>query len=67
LNGEPVAQQNLGGTIADTSGNLYFGGYPAGNNFQGLIDEVTLYTRDLFQSQLQSIYQAGASGKCKPQ
>jgi hypothetical protein len=44
------------------------GAYNRGARFwNGLIDEVELFTRDLSQTEIQSIYNAGSAGKCKPQ
>jgi len=44
------------------------GAYNRGSRFwNGLIDEVELFNRDLSQAEIQSIYNAGSAGKCKPQ
>ena len=37
-----------------------------GSGFSGQIDEVSIYSRGLSQSEIQSIVDAGQSGKCKP-
>jgi hypothetical protein len=66
-NGNFVAIQSYTNLVPNTSGALHLGGLPTGNNYQGLIDELTTYTRDHVPGVIQSIYQAGASGKCKPQ
>jgi len=34
--------------------------------FDGIIDEVEIFNRVLMQSEIQSIYEAGSAGKCKP-
>src|SRR5207249_3157504 len=36
------------------------------NSFFGLIDEVSIYDRALTSSELQSVFNAGAAGKCPP-
>jgi uncharacterized repeat protein (TIGR01451 family) len=42
------------------------GGDPAGEFFDGLIDEVEIFNRALSTSEIQTIYNAGSAGKCKP-
>jgi uncharacterized repeat protein (TIGR01451 family) len=42
------------------------GGDPAGEFFDGLIDEVEIFNRALSASEIQTIYNAGNAGKCKP-
>ena len=37
-----------------------------GGYFDGLIDEVEVFERALTQAEIQSIYDAGSAGKCKP-
>jgi hypothetical protein len=63
-------------TVADPSLNLQspsgynssLGAYNRGARFwNGRIDEVELFTRALSQTEIQSIYNAGAAGKCKSQ
>lgn len=51
-----------------TSANKFrIGGNPAfGQYFKGAMDEVSIYNRALSQSEIQAIYSAGSSGKCKP-
>ena len=52
-------------TIRPTS-NLRIGsGYSGVRFFHGEIDEVEIYNRALTQTEIQSIYNAGAIGKCK--
>src|ERR1041384_755425 len=36
------------------------------NSFLGRIDELSIYNRSLLASEIQSIYDAGGSGKCRP-
>jgi len=38
---------------------------PSQPNFKGLIDEVSIYNRELSAAEIQSIYMAGNLGKCK--
>ena len=37
-----------------------------GGNFSGLVDEVQVFNRALSQSEIQSIFNAGSAGVCKP-
>lgn len=37
-----------------------------GDNFAGLVDEVEVFNRALSQTEIQSIFNAGSAGKCKP-
>lgn len=68
LNGVIVAQSNLGVFTPDTRPNLYFGfrpaGVSAGARFNGDMDEVGLFSRPLNNSEVASIFAAGAAGKC---
>lgn len=41
-----------------------FNDAPGGLNYSGLLDEVGIYNRALNQSEIASIYNAGAAGKC---
>ncbi|MFN0085312.1 MAG: LamG-like jellyroll fold domain-containing protein [Blastocatellia bacterium] len=64
-NGAVVAVQNIGAVNPVTTGDLYFGARPGGvERFKGLMDEVDLYARALTDGEIQSIYNAGISGKC---
>jgi hypothetical protein len=38
---------------------------PFGNNFDGTIDELTIYNRALTLAEVQSIFNAGTIGKCR--
>src|SRR5205807_4817584 len=46
------------------------GGWPSGNgtwlNFNGLIDEVELFNRALTSTEVQTLFNQGSLGKCKP-
>ncbi|HKQ36514.1 MAG TPA: LamG-like jellyroll fold domain-containing protein [Verrucomicrobiae bacterium] len=70
INGANVAQENLGTFTPLTSAHFYVGlrssGPASGNRFAGKIDELSLYNRALNASELQAIYAADSSGKCRP-
>lgn len=68
LNGSPVVTGTL--TINTPSGTSFNMGRVSGSlgdirKLNGLIDEATVYNRALSVSEIQSIYNAGANGKCK--
>jgi hypothetical protein len=66
LNGEPVGSVAASGPIPINAHPVRFGADQNGqNNFAGIIDEVTLYSRALSAAEVRSIFQAGAHGKCK--
>jgi hypothetical protein len=68
-NGILVAQTTLGSFIPNTTGNVllgertYLGGAPQ-VHYVGNLDELSLYSRALSQSEIQSIYFTGSGGKC---
>lgn len=69
LNGVVMAQSTLGTFIPQTSQDLHIGYRPSSvpfgpYAFNGLIDEVTLYSRALTSVEVQALYGAGSSGKC---
>ena len=64
-NGEIVNEVNAGTFIPLTSGDLFFGQRNGGYLFQGAFDEVSIYQRALQAEEIQSIYMAGADGKCR--
>jgi len=68
VNGNPVSQTNLGSFTPDTRGNVYLGlrpsGTAGGNRFSGALDEISIYNRSLTSNEVNSIYLAGAAGKC---
>jgi hypothetical protein len=68
LNGLVCTQANLGTFTPLTSADAYIGyriaDGGAGSTFAGQIDEVSLYGRALSSNEIQSIYLAGAAGKC---
>lgn len=65
LNGAVVAQGNLGSFTPLTTGDLYFGFRPSdGEIFSGQLDEIDLFNRALSGPEINSIFGAGAEGKC---
>src|ERR1035438_1387105 len=73
-NGSPAAQitttvRPFGDLIPQDSPGIGIGNVNDGGNnfpFQGDIDEISLYSRALSLSEIQSIYNAGSAGKCAP-
>ena len=64
LNGLSVLTQNIGSFTPLTAFDLFLGRRPAagfGESFQGLIDEPSVYNRDLSALEIQSIFVAGAA------
>ena len=45
---------------------LFIGGNPEGDDFRGRIDELELYKRALTPSEINDLFIAGTSGKCRP-
>ena len=71
LNGTVVATNNFGAITPQTTYPMNIGrrtGQPIGNgdNFNGLMDELSLYSRALLQGEIAAIYNAGSAGKCDP-
>jgi hypothetical protein len=70
VNGHLDAQKAVTGPIIVTTQPVRMGGgAPAGSPpyfFNGLMDEVSLYSRALGQDEIQAIYNAGNAGKCAP-
>lgn len=70
LNGAKVAEQNLGSFTPKTDWDVCFGARPSPVDFQlyqGLMDEISIYSRALSGAEIQAIAVAGALGKCQPQ
>jgi uncharacterized delta-60 repeat protein len=69
LNGQPVKTNAIGPrSIAASSSRLRISGDDNDSApFDGLIDEVSLYSRALSGSEIAAIYNAGTAGKCAPQ
>src|SRR5438067_3738899 len=68
VNGVEVASTPATIAIPSSSQNLAIGkedGFPD-RNFDGLIDEAELFSRALTASEVQSIFNAGTAGKCRP-
>src|SRR6185369_7241677 len=68
LDGAIVAEQNIGTFVPRTAGNLFIGRRASPGfeeSFQGLIDEPSVYRRELAPAEVQSIFSAGSAGKCK--
>jgi hypothetical protein len=63
-NGAVVLQQTLGSFTPQTTYNLYLGSRPLTFAWAGLMDEVTIYSRALTATEIQTIYSVGNSGKC---
>ena len=63
VDGVRVAARSLEGTVQATD-FLSFGG--PGAPLGGLLDEITVYDRPLFQTEMQTIFDAGSAGQCKP-
>lgn len=68
INGNAVLSAAQTGNIVPSASNLYIGQFAVGgfSTFNGAIDELGIYNRGLSQTEIQSIYNAGQSGKCKP-
>lgn len=68
LNGVVMAQSDIGSYRPQTTYDLHFGTRPAGEGTEhyyiGLMDEIALYNRALSRTEIQSLYEAGQSGKC---
>jgi len=68
VNGNQVAQTNLGIFTPETRYDFYLGTRPSGVAqglwFWGVIDELSLYRRALSASEVRAIYTAGFAGKC---
>jgi hypothetical protein len=71
LNGNPVAQTNLGSFTPLTRLPLHFGYRPPGSytgsgaKFTGAMDEISLYPRALTAAEISAIVKARGEGKCK--
>jgi len=53
-------------SVQATTNLLFIGkNLGTGSCFHGMIDEVSIYNRALSASEIQSVYYAGSSGKCK--
>jgi Concanavalin A-like lectin/glucanases superfamily len=66
-NGVFDGSSNFSGEVLPTQNGIGIGGHNGAEPFYGLIDEVEIFNRPLSQGEIQTIYAAGAAGKCKPQ
>ncbi len=66
VNGALTRQISTSGPLTTTNGSLHIGARSSLANWAGLIDEVELFSRALSQAEVQSIFNAGTAGKCKP-
>lgn len=64
IDGDPVDTDTNATAIPDAAAPLTIGGSEA-FRFDGLIDEVEIFSRALVPSEIQSIYNAGSAGKCR--
>jgi len=67
-NGIQIAVDNSNfGSIILNDVDIYIGQFNGNVHlFDGLIDELSIYNRALSDSEIQSIYNAGSEGKCRP-
>ena len=63
VDGARVAARSVEGVVEPTD-FLHFSGPEA--PLGGLLDEITVYDRALLQTEIQTIFDAGSAGKCKP-
>lgn len=67
VNGALDASMAATGAIVTGAAPLLIGGFGEGPwNFNGRVDEVSLYNRALSQGEIVAIYHAGSAGKCAP-
>lgn len=70
IDGVLVSERVSPGPIATNTRPFFIGRTDSGSNdsafFNGLIDEVGLYNRALSALEIQAIFSAGSTGKCKP-
>ncbi|MEM7032274.1 MAG: LamG-like jellyroll fold domain-containing protein [Chloroflexota bacterium] len=65
VDGNLVAQDPKTFSTLNATANLRLGsGFAGGRQFNGVIDEVSIYNRALAQTEIQDIVNAGAAGKC---
>jgi RHS repeat-associated protein len=64
LDGALKLTQTIGSFLALTSSDLQLGRVLGNPGFIGQLDEMSLYTRPLAQSEIQAVFNAGAVGKC---
>ena len=67
LNGALSAQSSFGNFTPGTRGDIYLGGTSGSSSmydFEGALDEMSLYSRALTMAEVRAIFRAGAAGKC---
>jgi hypothetical protein len=66
VNGALVSQAPQPSALTPNTEVLQIGADPPfGNNFDGFIDELTIYNRALLPAEVQTIFNAGSAGKCR--
>ncbi len=68
LNGQLRGSTSAAGIFEPSLNPLHIGADPANPNrfFEGLIDEVGIFSRALTVEEIRAMYLAGSAGKCKP-
>jgi RHS repeat-associated protein len=65
INGALLDTQNVGTNLLSTAGDFYLGQVPGSSGyFSGQLDEISLFNRPLTSAEIQSIFNAGSTGKC---
>ncbi len=65
VDGQLVSEAtSFSGNTSDGTSPLFIGRRGDGQNLDGMVDEVTVYGRDLSSAEIAGIFAAGASGKC---
>jgi CSLREA domain-containing protein len=65
VNGELKATLPLGAPLDTASSNVVLGHFSPAGYFDGLIDEVEVFNRELSQTEIRAIYNASFAGKCR--
>ena len=67
LNGSQIVSQNLGIFTPQTTFGVILGSEPSSSAyFNGLMDEMSIYSRALSGTEILAIYNSGSAGKCIP-
>ncbi len=64
-NGNIASTWTSSASIASNANPLSIGKVQSQTNFNGMIDELEIFSRALTQAEIQSIFNAGSAGKCK--
>jgi hypothetical protein len=67
VDGVQEAVTDATGNIVPTKSPVGIGGDPFGEFTNGIVDEAQIFSRALSSSEIQSMYEAGAAGQCKPE